>query len=181
MSALDVLPLGEAKQHLNMSAAATTHDVELVGFITAAVEVVGRHLGEVLYPRQVAQTVTFRDGGFVLDVLPVTSITSATAESGTVLDLGDLRVDPATGIVATRGDHRWARPRGREVTVIYQAGYVAVPPHYRLAVAMVVAELWRTQRVALGRRTPEEDAMPQRGLLPLPALQLLGPRPPVIA
>lgn len=44
MAALDVLPLDQAKKHVNTELAITTDDAEMTAFIEAAVERVDRHL-----------------------------------------------------------------------------------------------------------------------------------------
>lgn len=175
MPALDVLPLPEAKAHLNMDPAGSTHDTELTRFVEAAVAVVERHVGQALHPREVVETARVGGNGAVLAQVPVTELLAVTA-AATSLDVTAWRVDALTGLLTG--------PARGEVTVTYLAGWVTAPPHYKLATAMVVGELWKTQRVALGGRrmggTEAEAELVARGVLPPAAMQLLGPPAPVV-
>lgn len=183
MSALDVLPLADAKAHLNMTSAA--HDAELTGFIEAAVQVVERHVDRAISVREVVERRRIHGVALVLDVVPVVSILSVVELDGTgTWDVTRLRVERDSGLVTgTR-----TAPLYGDLQVTYEAGTSPVPPHYRLATAMVVGEMWeQTQRArGAGRRygggnADEQMQMPGGYLLTPAALQLLGHPTPGVA
>lgn len=182
MSALDVLPLADAKAHLNMTS--SQHDDELTRFIEAAVQVVERHLDRALAVRTVVARQRVLGHQVVLDVVPVVSVISVTELDGTGSWVGaDLIVHAESGVV----EGRYTRPIHGHVEVTYTAGTDPVPPNYSLAAAMVVGEMWeQTQRARGGGRryggTGEEQMqMPGGYLLTPAALQLLGHPTPGIA
>lgn len=183
MSALDVLPLAQAKAHLNMTGDA--HDAELTRFIEAAVQVVERHLDRAVAVRPVVARQRVHGHQVVLDVVPVVSVTSVTELDGTGTWSGaDLIVDAESGVV----EGRYTRPIYGHVQVNYVAGTDPVPPNYTLAAAMIVGEMWeQTQRArGAGRRYgggagDEQMQMPGGYLLTPAALQLLGHPTPGIA
>lgn len=180
MAAVDVLPLIQAKAHLNQESDA--HNVELTRFIEAAVPIVERHLDEVLDQRPVTERRLVDRGRIRLNYLPVASLTSVTqTNGGAAYPLDTLAVDAASGVVTAKSGVLWG-----EVDVVYLAGYApaAVPPHYKLGVAMVVGEMWQqTQRAKAGGRRygagsgPDGDMALQANYFLTPSvLQLLGHR-----
>ncbi|MFZ3569957.1 head-tail connector protein [Streptomyces sp. BH097] len=138
-----LLTLDEAKRQLDIET--TGDDLELQVYVDALTDVIERHIGPVMF-RQVTETVEGRGCTMCLSSVPVTALTSVTPlGSGTALDVAGLDLDPATGIVRyLNGSFSGARWR-----VVYTAGRIAengtVPPTIKLAAAILLQHLWRTQ------------------------------------
>lgn len=179
MAALDVLSLTQAKEHLNIPASDGQHDNELTRFIEAVVPAVERRINVKLYPRAAVAQVAARGGLLVLPDAPVASLTSITRVVGAYVDAATAVLDVATGTVRLP----------LHVTGIYDveylAGFADVPAECRLAVAIVVGEMWsRTQRRPAGARgsgAQQELEVVARGIFPSAALQLLPERTPVLS
>lgn len=138
-----LLTLIEAKRQLDIET--TAEDLELQVYVDALTDVIERHIGPVVI-REVTETVEGRGCTMCLSSIPATSLVSVTpVGGGSALDLNDLDLDPATGVVrhltGSFSDVRWR--------VAYSAGRVAaevpVPSTIKLAAAMLLQHLWRTQ------------------------------------
>jgi len=79
---------------------------------------------------------------------PVISVTSVTrTDAAGSWTSGQLLVDTDTGGVTQLG----GRPLYGLLTIVYQAGYTIIPPEYRMAARLVIADLWATQSSRYGR------------------------------
>jgi hypothetical protein len=138
-----LLTLDEAKRQLDIETGAD--DLELQVYVDALTDVVERYIGPVVF-REVTETIEGRGCTMCLSSIPVTALVSVTPlGSGSALDVNRLDLDPATGIVRyLNGSFSGARWR-----VVYSAGRVAadapVPPTIKLASAILLQHLWRTQ------------------------------------
>jgi hypothetical protein len=138
-----LLTLTEAKRQLDMETAAD--DLELQVYIDALTAAIERHIGPVQF-REVTETIEGRGSTMCLSTIPVTALVSMTPlGGGTALDVGVLDLDPATGIVRyLNGSFS-----GTVWRAAYTAGRVAedgeVPATIKLAAAMLLQHLWRTQ------------------------------------
>lgn len=142
---MSVVPLADLKTHLDITD--NTDDAELQDKLDAA----EAHLARLVGPLE-SETVTdeIHSGGrasLLLRRYPVVSFTSAEYADGTAITVGDLDVDPESGIVRwgynTAG---WFIAGTRNVKVTYEAGRSALPPDLTLAVLLLAADMWETQR-----------------------------------
>lgn len=138
-----LLTLDEAKRQLDIETG--TEDAELQVYVDALTDVIERHIGPVVF-REVTETIEGRGCTMCLSSIPVAALVSVTpVGGGSALDLDDLDLDPATGIVRhLNGSFSGARWR-----VVYTAGRIAenapAPPTIKLASAILLQHLWRTQ------------------------------------
>ena len=183
--ASSILPtLDELKTHVNITS--TTHDDELQDMLDAAAEVVAHYVGPLD-----SETVTeiHYDSRRMVSLLlrnhPVLSVTSITDGNGVVLDADTYTVDTGTGIVRFTGYTStpyflWWGDRG-DLTVGYEKGRSTLPAAVRLAVLIVAARLWETQRGTAPSALPvtDEAGFPtdpgSLPLLPPRARELLAP------
>lgn len=191
--ALPTLP--DLKQHLNIPSAVTDDDDELETVLDAALEVVAGIVG----PLE-AETVTEIHRGvnsplLVLRRMPAAELSSISARYSstdtTALSLSDYELDSDTGIV------RLVNGSGFYGTYVveYTTGRTDLPASVRLAVLIVAAHLWETQRrpgftsatpAGFGGSDGVPDASIQTGFgyaIPARAMELLRPymTGPVIA
>ncbi|MFF9129123.1 head-tail connector protein [Streptomyces sp. NPDC014806] len=136
-----LITLADAKAQLDITTA--THDTELQGYIEALTAVVEGIVGPV-ETRTVTETVNGRGPALCLAQTPAVSLTSITPQltGGTALDVAQLHLDGATGIIRRRDGGRFY---GGPWTVVYTAGRPEVPPTIRLAALILLQHLWRTQ------------------------------------
>lgn len=136
-----LITLDDAKAQLGLTT--SSNDAELQGYINALTAVVEGIVGPV-ENRTVTETVNGRGPALSLLQRPVVALTSVTPQlsGGTTLDVAQLYVDGATGIVQRLdGAHFYGGPW----TVVYTAGRGTVPPTIRLAALILLQHLWRTQ------------------------------------
>lgn len=182
-----IMSLDAAKKHLNIPLTSTVDDEELREFMEAATYAIERHRNEVI------PVTTLADSDAVgslalLDYHPVVRLISI-ASLTTVLDPLNWHVDRESGVLTKLNgpDLR------QDMVITYEAGYRAIPAHYVLAAKIVLAHLWQTQRLAtlgptsgFGMRNQgsgQESILTPSGYgfaLPPRAIELLGPRPPMI-
>jgi uncharacterized phiE125 gp8 family phage protein len=141
-----VVPLDDLKAHLNLPDG-VTDEAELHEVLDAAVDVVTDLIGP-LTPGPVTEVHrNVHSGTLVLRRMPVGELVSVSARYGTAaanpLTLSDYELDPDTGIVRL---HSGAWFRGTFV-VEYTTGLTAMPAAVRLAILIVAAHLYETQRM----------------------------------
>jgi hypothetical protein len=191
-----LVSLADAKARLNIDATDYSNDEELRGVVEAATLVVERHLRQVVARRTVAEQVTVSRltgvGGYWtgvadLSYTPVLSVTSVVSVDG-------LTTWPAINLTLL-GSQLWAATGlglSGELVVTYVAGYAVVPANYTQAALEIIAHLWSTQRLSsLGPRPfggfgqANEQDLPGLAAMgfaiPNRAVELLGPRPPLVA
>jgi len=79
---------------------------------------------------------------------PVISVTSITrTDTAGSWSPSQLLVDTDIGAVTQLG----GRPLYGNLTIVYQAGYTVIPPEFRMAARLVIADLWATQSSRYGR------------------------------
>lgn len=138
-----LLTLDEAKRQLDIETSAD--DTELQVYVAALTDVIERHIGPVVY-RAVTETIEGRGCTMCLSSIPATALVSVTPLGASdALDVSDLDLDPATGVVRyLNGSFSGAIWR-----VVYTAGRIPedgdVPPTIKLAAAILLQHLWRTQ------------------------------------
>lgn len=176
--------LVDLKLHLQIDPANTDNDTEMTAHLEAATVAL-----EGLVGPMVPQTITSRrravNGAITLPVRPVLDVLSVAGAFGAVdQDVAGLDWD-TNGVI--RGGLT-CLPSGR-YTVTWTAGRDPVPENMRLAVLIVAAHLWETQRNRGARRAvlgdfdsgnPSQDAiLLTRGFaLPRRALELLQTEDP---
>lgn len=131
----------DVRKHLGLT---PNQDAELSGFIDAAVELIEQRVGP-LTERTVTARVATAGALIILPSAPAVSIASLSDADEYALDVDDLHLDTAAGIV-TRNDG--GRLCSRYYTVTYVAGRSTLPAHLALAVKELVRHLWKTQRGA---------------------------------
>lgn len=173
-----LISLADAKRHLKIES--TSFDEELRGFIEAATRVVERHLNRAVARRSVIEThpsVEWTDVVFLYRA-PVISLTSlVNATTGKTWLATDVLLDTELGKVTSL-----TSPFTGPLTATYTAGMSIVPSDYTLAARIIVQHLWTTQRPSMGARRAVGNVfeLPVGFAIPNAAIQLLGPRPPVI-
>lgn len=174
--------LSELLLHLNMTTASSSDQIELATHLEAAVGIVEGEVGPMV-PRAVTERVYSPTGTLVLrtgNVLELSAVESV--GNGIVAPIGAaVPVDLAT-IDADGGLLYGTVPGSYRVT--YTAGYDPVPAALRLAVLIVAAHLWDTQRgrgarprtVAIGQGGGDQQvSVPMGFLVPNRALELMAP------
>lgn len=178
-----IISFETAKAHLNITAATTTDDEELRGYIEAATEVVERHTGKTVVRRTITEHHTVSGASMLwLDHRPVLALTSvATYDAVTTWNVPDLHLDDDLGLITVTAGSTLTG----HVVVTYVAGMQIVPSNYRLAAGIIVQHLWQTQRGTRGG--PRVGGMDDTATvimgyaIPNRALELLGPTPPMVA
>lgn len=136
--------VADLKQHANMTTA--VDDEELVDHLDAAVELVEGLIGPIDSPASVTETHrNVASDVLVLRSMPMGALTSVSSRVGattTALTLADFELDAASGLL------RRADGGGfyGSFTVTYTSGRAALPASIFLAVLIVAAHLWATQR-----------------------------------
>lgn len=132
--------LAEAKRHLNMPAATTTHDEELRDFIASACEVAEDIVG-VVSRRTFTETYSGRgDRAILLRRRPVVSVVSVTVDGTVVTDWSVTEHG-----VLTRTAGSW--PRGVDnVVAVYVAGRAQVPAAVLDGTRELIRINWRPQQ-----------------------------------
>lgn len=164
---MSVLTLTDAKSYLRITDG--KYDRDLQDVIDGAEATIAKKCGPLSV---VARTERLSGGGYglVLRYTPVISLTSVTPVGGTAYTIGDLMVDPTSGVV------EWVYgPSGFQsgrYDVTYSSGRASCPDDLLLAVKELVRHLWTPQR------GPTVQASPTPGpgyLLPNRVQELMGP------
>jgi hypothetical protein len=182
-TALGVVSLQDAKDHLNIST--STNDEELRRFLWVATDLCEQYAGRILGRRTFTETY---DGGTskirLLSPL-ATSITSV-VENGTTLTSDQYRLEPITGLFLERIGSNGIQSFGalwsgvtNSITVTYVSGFAIVPPSVQQAVLEALRHLWQTQRgvaTVSALVSSGDDYNPGMGYsLPRRVMQLLDP------
>lgn len=169
---MPAVTLAELKPHLTQGAS-TAHldgqEAELQSILDAAEQHVERMVGP-LTVTSVADEVHTGPGPLLLRRYPVVSVTSATSGGAVV---SDLDLDAGAGLLY--GTFSWAH---RSVKVSYTAGRSVVPADLKMAVLIIAAHLWQTQRVpgrSPGMAGSETDGAPRGFAIPNRAVELMAP------
>lgn len=151
---MSVLSLALAKTHLNISV--STYDTELQTFIDAAEAAIAKRCGP-LAATAVTDRLAGGGGCLILKTCPAISLTSVTpSDGGAALTVGDLYLEPATGIVTYNASRGFSY---RYYTVVYSAGRSTVPDDLLLAVKEQVRALWEDSQRGDADRTSGEGYM----------------------
>lgn len=136
--------LADLKAHTDKVSSAD--DDELQEMLDAAVEVVEGIVGPIDEPASVTEThYNVSSDVLILKRMPVGELLSVSSRYGattTALTLGDYELDAATGLVRSASGC-WFNGT---YTVSYTSGRDALPASIRLAVLIIAAHLWETQR-----------------------------------
>lgn len=141
-----ILPLlSDLKEHLDIQR--SVHDAELQGMLDAAVELVEGYVGPL---DGVTTTETHyavsRSLPLVLRRSPVLSVASVTDSYGNAYSGSDWTLDGPAGLLhLSRTGGAFGHWSG-DVTVTYTAGRATLPTSVRMAILIVAADLWSTQR-----------------------------------
>lgn len=177
------LNLDQVKRQLHITGDAD--DLDLTALIDAAQKAVERHIGKLVTSQQVSETLIIDSGTrhLTLRGTPVTSVDAITGADGTVYDASGL-----TG--RTSGLLTLPYSLQGVVTVAYTAGLDPTPGNCVSAGQIIVQHLWETRRGAMPSVVAPLDSSlaldSGTGYLagfaiPNKALELLGPRAPVVA
>lgn len=178
----------DLKIHANIPASDTSHDAELTDMLDAAIELVEGIVGPVGVGTVTETHYNVSSSALVLARFPASAVTAVGTRSGattTPLTLADYELDTGTGIL------RRADGGGfyGSYTVTYSTGRATVPASIHLAILIVAAHLWETQRgtapTALQLQDPNGADVGPSGMgyaIPRRAQELLQPYMlPVIA
>lgn len=157
-TSLPLVSLADVKAHLNLSAADTSQDVELQGFIDAATETVTYAVGPVS-PTTFVETHDVTDGRNrvmlrqppVLTVVSVVEYLGSVAHAltnqppGSTSDFYGYSLDlPDAGLLVRRDGVGLPMPfMGGTVVVTYVAGRAAVPASVRMATLEDIRGIWQ--------------------------------------
>jgi hypothetical protein len=155
----------DLKIHANMTS--SVDDSELQDVLDAAIEVVEGLIGPLSSPGQVVETHrNVSSDVLVLKRMPVAglvSVASRVGASSTPLTLGDYELDAASGLLRTASGARFYG----SYTVTYTSGREVLPAAIRLAVLIIAAHLWETQRMPMQDSGPAGfggmDGIPDAG------------------
>ena len=173
---MSVVPLQLFKAHLNDAASAGAQDAELQRTLTAAENLVTARCGPL---GSAAATLNVHASGTNL-VLPRTRLASVAAvrdPDGNVVELGPGAVNLLSGII--RLPYRRAGAWSVDITAAAD-----IPADLELAILIIAAHLWETQRVPGARRPGQQPEAPVPGGFAIPnrAKTLMAPYMlPVIA
>jgi uncharacterized phiE125 gp8 family phage protein len=170
--------LDELKAHLGITE--SDDDDELLGMLDAAVDVVENFVGPIDETAVTETHYSVNSGALVLNRYPATelvALSSVTGGSPIELVASDFVLDPATGVLRSI----YGSGFNGTYTVTYSAGRPDTPAALRLAVLIVAAHLWETQRGPASTSGPlsaDEDFTSVPGLgfaIPNRARELLQP------
>ena len=136
--------VADLRPHINSTS--TADDEELANHLDAAVEMVAGIVGPIDAPAAVTET--HRDVSsdvLILRRMPVVSLTAVSSRVGatsTALTLADYELDAASGLVRAVDGSRFYGT----FVVSYTSGREALPASIRLAILIIAAHLWETQR-----------------------------------
>jgi hypothetical protein len=176
-----VISLQDAKVMLNIPAASTGSDAEILEWIASIEAGLERFTGGPVISRAVTERCEALNGlrQFVVRQRPLVSVTSITAETGGALDLSDVKVDANAGTIQRALGWPFLGPfAGPWFDVAYVAGWgTAVPPAFAGFARIVVDHLWSPQRgpVAMPMGGADTVTPPWLGFaIPNRALELLN-------
>jgi hypothetical protein len=183
-----IISLADARAQTNIESNAS--DEELRPFIEATTAIIERHTGLTIVRRTVTEYhSTCGQRVLFLNHRPVISVTSiATTDAATSWTVGNLDLEPSMGRLTVRtGSLLYG-----DLVIALVAGMAVIPANYTMAARIIVQHLWTTQRgsrgaprmggIAVGGPLDVTDNMIAHGnAIPPAALQLLGPRPPMVA
>lgn len=180
-----ILTLADAKDHLNIPAALTTHDTMIQVWLDTIDESVEQAIGGPVVTRSVTERVEASDAGraLLLRKRPVVAVTSVTSvATSTALAVTDVEVDSNSNTVRRRSGlpfDAYAAVGPPVFTVVYTAGLgLAVPAQVSAAARIILDHLWETRRGPSARPTVAADETVQTfGMgfaIPNRALELLG-------
>jgi hypothetical protein len=176
-----LLPLQDAKDHLNIPQATTTSDAELQSWIATIETSLEAMTGGPLVNRSITERAELTCDLMLLQVRqrPLVSVTSiVSVPDGATVDISaGLDIDPLANAARTKGG--WAFPAFSPlVTVTYVAGWgTAVPAAFGNAARLILQHLWDTQHGPAARPSMGGDEMvslPEFGfMIPSRAAELL--------
>lgn len=176
-----VISLQDAKVMLNIPAASTGSDAEILEWIASIEAGLERFTGGPVISRSVTERCEALNGyrQFCVRQRPLVSVTSITAETGGALDLSDVKIDPNAGTIQRAMGWPFLGPfAGRWFTVTYTAGWgTSVPAAFASFARIVVDHLWSPQRgpVAMPMGGADTVTPPWLGFaIPNRALELLN-------
>lgn len=138
---MGLITLAEAKEQLDIETSGD--DVELQAYIDAVTAPIENLVG-VVEEREITETVNGAGTTLCLLKVPALALVSVNPQltGGTALDVAQLHLDGATGIVRRLNGGRF---HGGPWTVTYSAGRAEIPATVKLAARILVQHLWRTQ------------------------------------
>jgi len=146
---VNVLPLQDAKDTLNIPQTVTVNDAEIRRKVATIVANMERTTGGPILNRTITDRIDISDSPWEIPVLkrPLVSVTSVTdVGTGLALDLTDIELDTNAGIIRRKLGVPFVTGSG-VLTVIYVAGWgTAVPPGINEAAATILQFMWETQR-----------------------------------
>jgi hypothetical protein len=145
-----VISLQDAKVMLNIPAASTGSDAEILEWIASIEAGLERFTGGPVISRAVTERCEALNGlrQFCVRQRPLVSVTSIVAETGGALDLSDVKVDANAGTIQRAMGWPFLGPfAGPWFTVTYTAGWgTSVPAAFASFARIVIDHLWDTQR-----------------------------------
>lgn len=145
----------DLKTHLNMTG--STHDTELGEILDAALDLVANIVGP-LAPETVTEVHRgVWSGVLILRTVPAAALVAVSARYGTTttaLTLTDYELDTETGIVRDVNGGGFAG----DYVIEFTAGYADLPAAVRLAILIIAAHLWETQRGAAQSPVAQQQA-----------------------
>lgn len=181
---VSVLPLGDAKDALNIPQSDTTHDSEIQSYIASITSCLERMTGGPLVNKTVTERSEMQSFQTVIPVRqrPLVSVTSVTGASGGAIDLSaGLDLDVNAGLIRRQLNLPFYGPFFSwlpQVTVVYVAGWGAsVPAAFNSAARIILQNLWESQRGPLAMPMAGEPAVMVPGFgyaIPNRAAELLN-------
>lgn len=161
-----ILPLQDAKDHLNIPQATTTWDSKILNWLASIQSSLERRTGGPIITRSITERVEAVSGmtRLCLRQRPVVAVTAITSESsGGSLSLADIKVDANSGVIQRSlgmplyGPYFAWQPW---FLVTYTAGWgTSVPGAFSDFARIVVAHLWETRRGAVALPMTSEEAV----------------------
>jgi uncharacterized phiE125 gp8 family phage protein len=148
-----VLPLQDAKDHLNIAQSNTSSDAEIQSWIATIESALERYTGGPLVSRQITERAEMLSSQTVILVRqrPLVSVVSIASASGGAIDIsGGLDIDVNAGTVRRKLGLPFYGPFFQwlpQVSITYVAGWgTAVPAAFGSAARIILAHLWESQR-----------------------------------
>jgi hypothetical protein len=148
-----VLPLQDAKDHLNIPQSNTTSDAEIQSWIATIESALRRYTGGPVVNRSITERAELLASQTVILVRqrPLVSVTSIASASGGTIDIsGGLDIDVNAGTVRRKLGLPFYGPFFQwlpQVNITYVAGWgTAVPAAFGSAARIILAHLWESQR-----------------------------------
>jgi len=148
-----VLPLQDAKDHLNIPQSNTSSDAEIQSWIATIESALERYTGGPLVNRQITERAELLSNQTVILVRqrPLVSVVSVTSASGGAIDIsGGLDIDVNAGTVRRKLGLPFYGPFFQwlpQVNILYVAGWgTSALPTFNSASRIILAHLWTSQR-----------------------------------